>query len=183
MHDHDSSCGCVSSATTSVHQTLEEMDFERGLWSAAAMGDMNRLDRLLSKSNVDVNTQDKYGYTALHYAARNNQLEACVKLLQSGADVFRATSSDGATAAHRAAFAGHLSVLQLLLAKGGESLSLTTDHDGQTCLHSACRGNQVNTVQWLSANYPRLTKMKDDKGRFPALLGNLDPAEQSDSVS
>ena len=50
---------------SSLHQTLDEMDFERGLWSAALSGDIEKTDQLLSRTDCDVNALDTSSYTAL----------------------------------------------------------------------------------------------------------------------
>ncbi|KAF6769794.1 hypothetical protein AHF37_11944 [Paragonimus kellicotti] len=136
MHDHTHPCCGHITTTPSVHQTMDEMDFERSIWYAASSGNDAQVDRLLERSPGTVNNADKYGYTALHYAARNNRLAICRKLLAAGADIFARTHSDGATAAHRAAFCGHLTVLKELVHVGGEKLVFTKNNDGQTCLHA-----------------------------------------------
>uniref|UniRef100_A0A1A8SJI7 Ankyrin repeat domain 39 n=2 Tax=Nothobranchius TaxID=28779 RepID=A0A1A8SJI7_9TELE len=56
-------CSCCSNPV-SAHQTLEEMDFERGIWSAAMDGDLDRLRSLVQKG-IDPNLRDSAGYTAL----------------------------------------------------------------------------------------------------------------------
>lgn len=90
---------------SSVCQTLDELDFERGIWFAAQYGDLERVRKLLSqRTSVDV--RDKSGYTALHYAARGGHLDVCKVLLANGADINAVTKSGQATALHRAASAG-----------------------------------------------------------------------------
>ena len=59
--NHD--CGCHV-ASPSVRQTLDEMEFERGLWSAALSGQVEDIETRLRKGD-DVNARDKSGYTAL----------------------------------------------------------------------------------------------------------------------
>lgn len=48
----------------SVHQTLDELEFERGIWSAALNGDLTEVKRHLLK-DIDADKTDKSGYTAL----------------------------------------------------------------------------------------------------------------------
>ena len=62
-HHHEHDCGCHV-ASPSVHQTLDEMEFERGLWSAALSGQVEEVATRLRKGD-DVNAKDKSGYTAL----------------------------------------------------------------------------------------------------------------------
>jgi len=57
-------CSCCQQRVTSVCQTLEEIDFERGIWSAALNGDTERVKKLLSRiENPDV--PDSSSFTAL----------------------------------------------------------------------------------------------------------------------
>ncbi|KER18775.1 hypothetical protein T265_15833, partial [Opisthorchis viverrini] len=100
------------------------------------MGDDTRVAFLIKRHPQRINDTDKYGYTALHYAARNNRLRTCQILLQSGAGLFARTRSDRATATHRAAFCVCLGVLEELLKHGGEKLATFTDNEGLSCLHS-----------------------------------------------
>lgn len=92
MDSHVSQCTCSAHRSTpSVHQTLEEMDFERGaspayvhissyhtmlvyqkhvnclfvgIWSAAMDGDVERV-RAFIKKGIDPNMRDQANYTAL----------------------------------------------------------------------------------------------------------------------
>lgn len=65
MNGHGHSCGCcqtiVSGSTT---QTLQELDFERGIWSAALNGDVERVEKFLT-TRTDPNILDSAGYSAL----------------------------------------------------------------------------------------------------------------------
>ena len=63
-HHHGDSCCHQSAAPRSVYQTLDEMDFERGLWSAAVDGDKERVQKFLDKGE-DPNTMDKSGFAPL----------------------------------------------------------------------------------------------------------------------
>ena len=60
--------GCCSdhggSGVGGVYQTLNEMDFARGPWNAAASGDEDVICKYLNKGG-DPNLSDSSGYTAL----------------------------------------------------------------------------------------------------------------------
>ena len=67
MVDHlhsDHCCGQHQGAVASVHQTLDELDFERGVWSAALDGELDRVNRYVQNGG-DVNAVDSSGYTAI----------------------------------------------------------------------------------------------------------------------
>ncbi|KAM7080725.1 ankyrin repeat domain-containing protein 39 isoform 1-T1 [Ciconia maguari] len=118
-------------AVPSVHQSLPEMDFERGIWSAARDGDEPRVLQLLERRG-EPSQPDLAGYTALHYASRNGHLGVCRLLLQRGARC-DARTPGGATPLHRASYCGHLAVARLLLAHGADPAA--ADEDGRTSLH------------------------------------------------
>ncbi|XP_068776900.1 ankyrin repeat domain-containing protein 39 isoform X2 [Struthio camelus] len=135
-------------AVPSVHQSLVEMDFERGIWSAARDGDEPRVLQLLERRG-EPSEPDLAGYTALHYASRNGHLGVCRLLLQRGARC-NARTPGGATALHRASYCGHLAVARLLLAHGADPA--IADDDGRTSLHK---------------HSPALASARDAKGRRP----------------
>lgn len=102
-HNTNSQCNCHHASTTAV-QSLDELEFERGIWQAAIDNDLNRLSELIHKSHI--HDRDNSGYTALHYAARSGHLEACQMLLKAGTDINSQTNG-GATALHRASMRGN----------------------------------------------------------------------------
>lgn len=86
-HAHD--CSAHSSGAPSVHQTLDEMEFERGIWSAAVSGDLEEVQRRLGKGE-NANRTDSSGYTALVWAIQicfmhtlNRNWLLCLSLVSS----------------------------------------------------------------------------------------------------
>lgn len=110
MSEHKHSHTCTISTGSSVFQTLDELEFERGIWYAAQNGDLQRVKKLLNQG-TSVDKRDNAGYTALHYAARAGYVDVCKFLLSNGADINAATRSGQATALHRAAYAGQYRVI------------------------------------------------------------------------
>ncbi|XP_061763207.1 ankyrin repeat domain-containing protein 39 isoform X2 [Nerophis ophidion] len=133
----EDSCSCCSLpiSSSSVYQTVEEMDFQRGIWSAAMNGDLKRVKSLIQRG-IPPNLKDTAGYTALHYASRSGHLTVCDFLLESGACASPQTPG-GATPLHRAAFCGHLDVARLLLRHRADPM--IADGDGASALHKVCR--------------------------------------------
>lgn len=70
---------------------------------SALYNDIARLKQLIDRRHT--NNQDESGYTALHYAARNNNLMACQLLIEANANV-NAETKGGVTALQRAAMMG-----------------------------------------------------------------------------
>lgn len=143
FHECKKSCNCGTGET--LRQTLGELDFERGIWSAgnnykfdkyltkvigvvefienyftAQSNDLSRVNKLLSKG-IPPDLEDASGYTALHYASRNGHLKVCEKLLSKGANVNATTRSGRTTPLHRAATQGHAEIVQLLLDYGANA--------------------------------------------------------------
>uniref|UniRef100_A0A8D0GCK3 Ankyrin repeat domain 39 n=1 Tax=Sphenodon punctatus TaxID=8508 RepID=A0A8D0GCK3_SPHPU len=160
---HHADCSCCSheAAVLSVRQTLEEMDFERGIWSAALDGDLGRVKKLVEK-HVDPSQPDQSGFTALHYASRNGHYAVCQFLLQSGA-FCNAQTHGGATALHRACYCGHTEVARLLLIHGADAA--VTDDDGMTCLHKAAERGHEELCNLLLQHSPKLKDQRDRKSR------------------
>lgn len=170
-------CACCSHqrAVPSTHQTLEEMDFERGIWSAALDGDLDRVKSLLKKG-TDPNTRDNAGYTALHYASRGGHESVCELLLGQGACATPQTRG-GATPLHRAAYCGHLSVVKLLLRFHADPLRC--DDDGATSLHKAAEQGHVEVCKLLLGHCPALQTQRDKKSRAPQhLVPSNSPLQQ-----
>lgn len=101
-HTHNENCKCKP---TIAVQSLDEMDFERGIWNAALYNDLEKLDKSIALGQT--NTVDAAGYTALHYAARNGHVKACEKLLDARADVNACTRSGGVSPLIRASIMGN----------------------------------------------------------------------------
>ena len=100
-------------------QSLDEMEWERGLWGSAMSGDVAKCERLLDKGGVAADDRDSSGYAALHYAARAGKLEVCRLLVgRHHADVNATTCKGLATPLHRAAYMGHDDICTYLIEKG-----------------------------------------------------------------
>ncbi|XP_059910849.1 ankyrin repeat domain-containing protein 39 [Gadus macrocephalus] len=160
--EHSSCCTHPCSAP-SVYQTLDEMDFERGIWCAAMDGDMDRVKSLI-KTGVDPNLRDSSRYTALHYASRSGRLDVCAFLLQSGACTSPQTPG-GATPLHRAAYCGHLDVVGLLLRHGADPR--LCDDDGASPLHKAAERGHTDVCELLLQHFPALRSLANKKFQLP----------------
>ena len=108
-------------------QTLDEMEFERGIWGAAIEGDAERVRAAIQKgrssSSSAADVRDAAGYTALHYAARGGHSDVVRLLLSAGASVDATTAAGGATPLQRAAYAGRRECVRLLLGENCELFS------------------------------------------------------------
>ncbi|MBN3309706.1 ankyrin repeat domain-containing protein 39 [Amia ocellicauda] len=163
---HCSCCTDANLASPSTHQTLDEMDFERGIWSAALDADLERLRAFLRKG-TDPNLRDQAGYTALHYASRTGSESACSLLLDHGACANPRTRG-GATPLHRSAYCGHVGVVRLLLNRGADPQ--LCDDDGSSPLHKAAEQGCEDVCALLVQHCPSLKKGTDKRARIPQQL-------------
>jgi len=99
--------------------TETKMEPAEELYKAACTGDRKRLQSLI-ESGTDINVRGERGYTALHWAARENQNEAGELLLDAGADVNARTGENGWTPLHIAVLQSNKDVAELLIAGGAD---------------------------------------------------------------
>jgi len=164
----DSSCNnhnCPCTPFSSTSQTLDEMDFDRGPWSAALYGDLDRLNHLLNKESFKVDSLDSSGYSSLHYAARAGHFKIVKYLHSVGADINLPTRSGHSTPLHRAAYQGHTTIVQFLLDNGANVQ--IRDSDGCTVLHRCAERNHKDICQLLMARNPDLANIFDLRQRLP----------------
>lgn len=138
-----------------VAESFEEMDFHKSLAAAALSNDLPRMHLLLNRGAAP-DTSDSCGYTPLHYAARNGHPDACLLLLQNGAQVDKCTRTGKATSLHRAAYAGHIEVVKHLLKAGADPLK--EDSDGLTPLRKAEAQGHTEVVKLFINATSKATK-------------------------
>ncbi|XP_026199434.1 ankyrin repeat domain-containing protein 39 [Anabas testudineus] len=168
MSSDSQRCSCCSHpvSSPSVYQTLTEMDFERGIWSAALDGDLDRVKSMIHKG-TDPNLRDSSGYTALHYASRIGHLAVCKFLLENGACASPETRG-GATPLHRSAYCGHLDVVRLLLHHRADPM--LCDDDGASPLHKAAERGHEEVCLLLLEHCPALCSQTNKRLQLPHQL-------------
>lgn len=93
-------------------------------------------------------TTDKYGSTALHWAAGAGHINVLAVLLRLGIDVGdTGRQKDGRTALHWAARNGHLTACRWLVSKGADPNATT--HDGTSPLHWAVWRGELDVSRYL----------------------------------
>lgn len=125
------------------------MPMEAPVADAAERGDLEAV-RALLRSGADVNTAQSDGMTALHWAARNNDVEIAKTLLYAGATVRATTRLGGYTPLHLASRGGHAEVAGLILEAGADPNTFTTT--GVTALHFAADADAGGVVAALAAH-------------------------------
>lgn len=99
------------------------------------------------KKGVDVNTKNHNGFTPLHIAVQNEQIDIVQLLVDLKADV-NIKSSQGSTALHYAVEIGNNDIVKILL--NGENCCVNaTSIDGTTPLHIAAKKGSIRIVEDL----------------------------------
>lgn len=110
--------------------------------------------KLLLDSGADVNDDDVFGFTALHCAAANGNLELVMLLAEKGAHL-SLHDKNGNTALAFASQFGKTDVVRYLLqrfaAQGNESCITAVDTRGRTALHRAAAKGHEDIVEMLLA--------------------------------
>jgi ankyrin repeat protein len=109
-------------------------------------GNRRRNGRTARNRGANVDVVDNHGRTALHHAARWDQLDTVTLLLQSGANV-DVVDSYGWTPLHQAAQYGRRDIVALLLESGANVNAV--DNSGRTPLHEAARWGHRDIVALL----------------------------------
>lgn len=136
---------------------------------AAASGNTNQLKIELEKHPGAIKRQDSEGYTPLHYASRDGQLDAIKELLSRGANP-NTQGIRGETALYLAAGNGKVEAVRALLA-GGADPNLAT-REKRTPLHAAAQKGELDTVKALITGSALVSPL-DNRGRTAIDLAEL----------
>jgi uncharacterized protein len=120
------------------------------VFAAAAMGRLDRLEKLLASDPTLVNAYSGDGWTPLHLASFYSQ-KACAKaLLDAGAPVLaRSTNNLNNHPLHAAAAGRSRDIVAMLLEHGADPNA--TQHGGWTPLHGAAQHGDVELAKALLA--------------------------------
>lgn len=161
-----------SSLINSIHNVVYVQDGlcltvnGAALHTAVLCKDINMATFLLN-NGADVDLQDGYGFTSLHYAiARRYDANMVMLLLNSGANV-NATNAKGITPLHCVITSTYSNVdrIEFLVSRGGDIN--VQKNNGRTVLHDAAESGQKDIVEWLlSRNANAL--LRDNSGKIPA---------------
>jgi ankyrin repeat protein len=140
------------------------------LCEAAALGDANRIERLLASAPATVRTFSPDGWTALHLAAHFGRTEAARRLLAKGARVAVARNAI-ANQPLQAAIAGRApQVVRLLLDAGADATHRS--HGGFTAAHLAAENDDVPTLELLRRHGADLNE-RAEGGKTPLDLARM----------
>jgi uncharacterized protein len=118
--------------------------------------------RTLLQQRVNVNAAEPDGATALHWAARTNDLQTAETLLRAGANV-KAANRYGVTPLHLACTSGNAAMVEMLLKAGADPNSVLSE--GETPLMTAARSGSVNAVNVLLARGADINRKETWRGQ------------------
>ena len=141
------------------------------LASKSLNGDSECLEYLLETPlKKCINDVDKFGFTALHLAAKLGQEDRVKILLEKGANI-ELKDHKGNTALHLASSKGHLEVMQVLLDQN-KGLNRMKNDKGRSPLHCAALFGQIDGVRMLLEE--KLVNQPDKCGMTPLHLAAYD---------
>ncbi|KIE04702.1 hypothetical protein NF27_GI00070, partial [Candidatus Jidaibacter acanthamoeba] len=133
---------------------------------AAALGNNVIAVKQLLNNRCPINSLDKFGGNALHYAAYTNAHNVAALLMELGINL-KATAGNGNTPLHESALNGSINVLKLLCE---QQIELDAkNQEGKTALHLACEQGQYTAVVQLILAGADLY-ITDNKGMTPGQL-------------
>jgi len=122
------------------------------------------VDTLLSYG-ADPTLPDRYGYLAIHWAAKQGDISSMKLLLKHAPTTIHVKAEYGRTPLHLAAYNGRIMATQLLLDSGANINAKEEDPSQYTALHWAVIHKDLAMVETL-ASYPQLDlKIVDADGR------------------
>lgn len=121
-------------------------DHEQKLIEMAKNGLFINIKELLTKEKINVNGQDEFGRTALHYAVQGDLTEVIEILMEFKADV-NVKSNTGNTPLQGASLFGAVEAAKMLIANGADVNA--TNNNGKTALRLAVSKGHVEIVELL----------------------------------
>ncbi|KAG6483019.1 hypothetical protein ZIOFF_059659 [Zingiber officinale] len=134
------------------------------VYTAAAYGDLEKLQRLVEVEGCSVSEPDGAGYYALQWAALNNRTASVQYIIEHGGDV-NATDNTGQTALHWSSVRGHIQVADVLLKEGARVD--VSDLYGYQSTHVAAQYGQTAFLYHIVIRWNADPDIPDNDGRSP----------------
>jgi ankyrin repeat protein len=139
------------------------------LFEACNNNNIENVNKLISEGGVDVNGNDKYGFTPLFIASIRNNAEIADLLILNGADVNPQYIDKPDSPLLIASSLKHLEMVELLLSKGAE-----VNYENKrtiTPLFMACLNNNIEVIEVL-LHYGAEPHKRNKKWQTPYGVGS-----------
>ncbi|KAK4854426.1 hypothetical protein QYF36_023717 [Acer negundo] len=143
---------------------VADENLRNDVYTAAAYGDLEKLQRLVECEGCSVSEPDGLGYYALQWAALNNRTAAAQYIIEHGGDV-NAADHTGQTALHWSAVRGAIQVTELLLQEGARIHA--ADMYGYQTTHVAAQYGQTAFLYHVVSKWNADPDVPDNDGRSP----------------
>ncbi|XP_020591875.1 protein S-acyltransferase 24 [Phalaenopsis equestris] len=163
-HSGVGSTSGVPSSSTEGSTATEEEALRNDVYTAAAYGDLEKLQRLVESESCSVTEPDGGGYYALQWASLNNRTAAAQYIIEHGGAV-NAVDHTGQTALHWSAVRGHIPVAELLLKEGARVDA--ADYYGYQSTHVAAQYGQTAFLYHVVTKWNADPDVPDNDGRSP----------------
>ncbi|XP_031481616.1 protein S-acyltransferase 24-like isoform X2 [Nymphaea colorata] len=154
----------VAEASASPVSVVGEDGLKDDIYTAAAYGDLEKLQKLVEGDGCSVSEPDGLGYYALQWAALNNRSAAARYIIEHGGDV-NAKDHSGQTALHWSAVRGAVQVAEILLQEG--VLVNAADLNGYQTAHVAAQYGQTAFLYHILTKWDADVDTPDNDGRSP----------------
>ncbi|KAL4340782.1 hypothetical protein GQ457_08G002750 [Hibiscus cannabinus] len=134
------------------------------VYTAAAYGDLEKLQRLVEHEGCSVSVPDALGYFALQWAALNNRTAVAQYIIEHGGDV-NVKDCSGQTALHWSAVRGSIQVAEVLLQEGARVDA--ADIYGYRITHVATQYGQTAFLYHIVSKWDADPDVPDNEGRSP----------------
>nr|GLL45330.1 protein S-acyltransferase 24-like isoform X1 [Ipomoea trifida] len=143
---------------------VEEESLRNDVYTAAAYGNMEKLQRLVESEGCSISEPDGLGYYALQWAALNNRTAAAQYIIEHGGDV-NAADHTGQTALHWTAVRGAIPVAEILLQAGARVNA--SDMYGYQATHVAAQYGHTDFLYCIVTKWNADPDVPDKDGRSP----------------
>ncbi|KAF3782799.1 S-acyltransferase 24 protein [Nymphaea thermarum] len=154
----------VAEGSASPVSVAGEDGLKDDIYTAAAYGDLEKLQKLVEGDGCSVSEPDGLGYYALQWAALNNRSAAARYIIEHGGDV-NAKDHSGQTALHWSAVRGAVQVAEILLQEG--VLVNAADLNGYQTAHVAAQYGQTAFLYHILTKWDADVDTPDNDGRSP----------------
>ncbi|XP_064630971.1 fibronectin type 3 and ankyrin repeat domains 1 protein-like isoform X2 [Lineus longissimus] len=166
------------SAPCSVATRKEPLTTEH-LHRAVNRADLMEIEKVIASGDVNIETPDKYGFTALMQASQKGHKSVCELLISKGAYVDEPNESYK-TALMLAAYSGRMEIVELL--REHSAKYDTRDKGGSAPLHYAVDGSKLDVIRWMMEDGADVNITDNTSGwtplmRVAAVTGNRDVAK------